>query len=93
MFVSPCENEWHWSYELASQVLKDDPAKRAKLDNIYADPKYYSAYHVRSIDSNLRARGLVPAKKIILLADWGEDILLIVNILNHLVSSISNLLC
>ena len=63
MFVSPCENEWHRSYELASQVLKDDPAKRAKLDNIYADPKYYAGYHVRSIDGNLKARGSVPAEQ------------------------------
>ena len=63
MLVSPYKNEWHRSYELASQVLKDDTGKRAKLHNIYADPKYYAGYHVRSIDGNLKAKGSVPAKQ------------------------------
>ena len=63
MLVSPYENEWHRSYEQASQVLKDDPAKKEKLDNIYAYPKYYAGYHVRSIDGNLKARGSVPAEQ------------------------------
>ena len=63
MLVSPYENEWLRCYEQASQVLKDDPAKRAKLDNIYSNPKYYAGYHVRSIDGNLKAKGSVPAEQ------------------------------
>jgi hypothetical protein len=63
MLKSKSQDEYRLSYELAMEIIQDDPLKASYVEMIYKNPEYYSGHTLRQIDGNLLMMGDAPAEQ------------------------------
>ena len=62
MLTGRTKKIWDNAYSTACNILKTNPRKKKKLEDIYNRPTYYSGYHLMSIEGNRGHRGSTPAE-------------------------------
>jgi hypothetical protein len=57
------KEEYKLSYDIAMEVISDDPLKASYVEKIFKNPEYYSGYYLCQIDGNLMMMGDAPIKQ------------------------------
>jgi len=63
MLKSITEAEYKLSFEIAMELVVDDPIKASYVEMIYNNPDYYSGYYLKLLNGNLRMMGDAPAEQ------------------------------
>jgi hypothetical protein len=63
MLKSKTKEEYKLSFDIAIEVISDDPLKASYVEKIFKNPEYYSGYYLRQIEGNLMMMGDAPAEQ------------------------------
>jgi hypothetical protein len=63
MLKSKSKEEYKLSYDIAMEVISDNPLQASYVEKIYQYPESYSGHYLRQIDGNLMMMGSTPAEQ------------------------------